>query len=62
MISLRIKKIGYVAPTYFMMHKCEQCGTEFPEINGIIMCNGHKITNCPWCRKNSKPWQHGRGK
>lgn len=52
LIKQKIVKIGYVAPTYFMMYRCDKCGTEFPEINGNIMCNGHKITKCPWCRKN----------
>jgi len=44
-----IMRIGYVAPSYYMMYECDQCGTIFPEINGNIMCNGHKITKCPCC-------------
>lgn len=57
-----IIRIGYVAPSYYTMYECEECVTRFPEINGNIMCNGHKITKCPWCRKDSKPWHYGRGK
>lgn len=26
-----------------------------------IRCNGHRITLCPWCRADSKPWTAGRG-
>lgn len=42
--------------------RCVDCGTEFPEIDGSASCNGHKISRCPWCRPDSKPWTAGRGK
>lgn len=41
--------------------KCVTCKSEFPEINGVIKCNGYIITQCPWCRKDSEPWKNGRG-
>lgn len=41
---------------------CVDCKTEYPRyFYGSIMCNGHVITKCPWCRTDSKPWYKGRG-
>lgn len=46
-----------------MQHwKCITCSTLYPRRSGgSITCNGHNIGMCPWCRKDSKPWKHGRG-
>ena len=40
---------------------CIECQTIYPVLNGRVMCNGHKITKCPWCRPDSKAWKYGRG-
>lgn len=43
------------------IYKCNECGTEYPVLDGKIMCNGDEIDLCPWCREDSKPWCNGRG-
>lgn len=45
----------------FLWFRCLDCGTTFPMIGGLIMCNGHSIAVCPWCRPDTKPWIAGRG-
>jgi len=40
---------------------CVDCKTQFYTKDVKVSCNGYMITLCPWCRPNSKPWQHGRG-
>jgi len=45
----------------YLLWRCSECKTEFPEIDGKIMCNGHHIQDCPWCRKDSEPFKNGRG-
>jgi len=47
---------------HYVHFECEDCGTRYPEINNAVICNGHRIVLCPWCRKDSKPWKNGRGK
>jgi len=42
-------------------YECDNCKTRYPVINGQIHCNNYNITECPWYRKNSKPWTKGRG-
>lgn len=42
--------------------RCVDCGTEFPEIDLAIRCNGYRISRCPWCKPDSQPWRGGRGK
>jgi hypothetical protein len=29
--------------------RCNTCGTDYPRINLFIMCNGRRITLCPYC-------------
>lgn len=52
-------KIGIIHGYEFF--KCKDCKTIYPKINGVIMCNGHYIVKCPWCREDSEPWKNGRG-
>lgn len=52
---------GWQVPTYLEVAICKDCKTEYIIHNNNIMCNGHKITKCPWCREDSKPWRDGRG-
>jgi hypothetical protein len=46
---------------------CVDCGTEFPHMpthagEDAPRCNGVFIELCPWCRPDSAPWKHGRGR
>lgn len=29
--------------------RCNDCGTDYPHIDGVVKCNGFTITACPWC-------------
>lgn len=41
-----LTKKGYYA--------CVDCDTLFPIVGGEVMCNGHAINLCPWCRCDLK--------
>ncbi len=51
-------KLGDTTYNYF---RCDDCGGDYPVIDGRIKCNGHAITLCPWCRPDSEPFKNGRG-
>ena len=58
LINIGIKKYGLEMIGFF---KCQYCGVEYPVIDSQIKCNGYAITECPWCRLDSQPYQNGRG-
>lgn len=39
---------------WFWFWTCSECETKFIEIDNQIMCNGQRITVCPYC-KNKVP-------
>ncbi len=56
-------ELEYVAG---FQYECVDCHTTYPMNHDIKVkekasCNGHKISLCPWCRPDSKPWLAGRG-
>jgi len=58
LIEIGIKTYGLQKYNFF---ECEDCKTIYPEMCGKIICNGHIIDQCPWCRPDSRPWTNGRG-
>ena len=41
--------------------RCVTCETLYPVEHCVPWCNGHRITACPWCRRDTAPWRNGRG-
>lgn len=49
-----------------MQYECVDCHTRYTmntdiDIKVKASINGHKVSLCPWCRTDSKPWMNGRG-
>lgn len=56
LVTWRLLKGDYPAQVY-----CFTCKTPYVVIEHRVMCNGHNITLCPFCRVDSAPWTNGRG-
>jgi predicted RNA-binding Zn-ribbon protein involved in translation (DUF1610 family) len=60
--TLKDVGVGTLGLAKYRYSACLTCGTEYPHLGPGPSCNGHQIHRCPWCRPDSQPWTHGRGR
>jgi NAD-dependent SIR2 family protein deacetylase len=52
LLSIGKRQLGVYAE--FEYFRCQDCGADYPIIDGAIRCNGFTISDCPGCGTRSK--------